>query len=49
MLVEECEDLIYRISPNIHHIGQEEPTMISDFDDSFTQKKELGRLENEHL
>lgn len=50
MLVEECEELIGKISPNIHNFYmQEETTVISDVDESFSMKKEKNRLEKQYI
>ncbi len=50
MLVEECEELIGKISPNIHNFYmQEETTVISDVDESFSMKKEKNRLEEQYI
>lgn len=46
MLVEECEDLISKISPSFsHYYLQEEPTLMSEAEESFSMKREKNRLE----
>ncbi len=46
MLVEECEELISKISPNMHNFYmQEETTVMSDAEESFSMKREKNRLE----